>query len=341
MKSAVAQARLDPAWAVRLDDYVAALAWLPDGQRLVAAETSGAVVLLDAKSGERRVLGRHAQGAMDVAVRADGKLVATSGQDGNVILWDTGTWTALRRLELGRSWVERVAFQPRGQALAVAAGKQVSLYDAAGERTHELPPHAGTVAALAWAPSGRQLAVAAYGRIDVHGLARDGLQTQALAWQGAPLAVAWSPDARFVVAGFQDGSVHFWRTATGANSHMSGYETKVRALSWSANGKLLATAGGQAIVIWDFGGKGPEGTRPLQLTGHTERVSAVAFQPQGGHLVTGGKDWRLALWRPAATQQMLDAHLLDSPATHAAWSHDSKRLCVAAESGELSLYTLA
>lgn len=334
------QARLDPGWVARLDDFAAAIAWLPDGRQLVAVETSGAVVVLDAASGQRRVIGKHEQGGTAVAVRGDGRIVATSGQDGCVVLWETAGWTEQRRLVLGKQWVEHIAFQPRGEQLAVAMGKQMFVYDAAGEPAHAAPAHASTIAALCWAPSGRQLAAAAYGRIDVHAFTRDGVQTQALAWQGAPLTTSWSADAKFIAAGFQDGSVHFWRMATRANSHMSGYETKVRCLSWNANGKLLATAGGTSIVIWDFGGKGPEGTRPLQLSGHTERITALAFQPQGGHLVSAGRDWRLALWRPAASEMMLDAHLLDAPATHASWSPDSRRLCVASESGELSLYAL-
>ena len=44
---------------------------------------------------------------------------------------------------------------------------------------------------------------------------------------------------------------------------MSGYSTKVRELSWHANSRFLATGGGPAVVVWDFSGKGPAGSKPV------------------------------------------------------------------------------
>lgn len=334
-------ARLDSLWSARLPDFVVALAWLPSGRGLIALEGSGGVVHVDAEKGANRRIGEHALGASSVSVRHDGAVVATGGQDCSVALWDTASWSELRRLPMGRQWVEHVAFQSRGPLLAVASGKRVWVLDERGDTVHDLGEHASTVTAIGWSPNGKQLAVAIYGGIALHVFARDGsVSSTMLPWQGAPMNVAWSPDAKTLVAGFQDGHVHFWRVASGANSRMAGYETKVRCTAWSATGRHLATAGGQNVVVWDFGGRGPEGTRPLQLTGHTDRVTALVYQPQGGHLASAGRDWRLSLWRPAATEKMLDAHLLDAPASALAWSPDSARLCAATESGELTLYKL-
>ena len=93
---------------------------------------------------------------------------------------------------------------------------------------------------------------------------------------------------------------------------MRGYDGKLELVGWSDNSRYLASSAGNEVVLWDFGGKGPEGTRPIVLNGHTERVDSFAWQPGGDHLVSAGRDWRLTLWRPAKTKQPIDVQMLDS-----------------------------
>ena len=112
--------------------------------------------------------------------------------------------------------------------------------------------------------------------------------------EGGPVTLAYSPDGRILAAGLQDGVVAFRYVATQKKSRMSGYDGKVTHTAWSANSRYLATAssGASTVVVWDFGGKGPEGSTPLQLGTHTDRIEALAFQPGGKLLATAGRDWR-------------------------------------------------
>ena len=86
-----------------------------------------------------------------------------------------------------------------------------------------------------------------------------------------------SPDGRWLVSGNQDPSVHLWIPETGIELHMSGYETKVKHLSYDHTSRWLATSGGREACIWDCSGDGPEGREPMMLP-HNARVVAVAFQ---------------------------------------------------------------
>ena len=45
-------------------------------------------------------------------------------------------------------------------------------------------------------------------------------------------ALVWSPDGKWLVSGNQDPSVHLWIPADDIELHMSGYEGKVRHLSF-------------------------------------------------------------------------------------------------------------
>lgn len=333
-------ARLDARWAIDVGDYPVALAWLAGGTQLVVGAASGDVSLLAAADGARRVLGVHENGVLAVACRDDGAHIASGGQDSTIAVWGLPDGNLLHRTAPGKAWIEHLAYQPGGKLLASASGKRVGLWSETGELLHAFDGHGGVVAAIAWGGA-KRLGAAAFGGLWLHTIGSDGYSTEALPWKGAPLTLAFSPNGKVIACGMQDASVHFWRRPGGHHSQMSGYATKVRETSWSANSRWLATGGGQNVVLWDFGGKGPEGTRPVQLEGHTDRVTALAYQREGGHLISGGRDWRLSLWRPASTAQALDAHLLGAPVCALAWSPDSRLVAAATENGEISLYALA
>src|SRR5690606_1626721 len=97
-----------------------------------------------------------------------------------------------------------------------------------------------------------------------------------------------------------------------------------------------------SVVVWDFGGKGPEGSEPLQLNGHEDRIEALSFQPGGGLLASAGRDWRVTLWRPGpGSRSALDIQLLEGPACNAAWSPDGRRLAVAQANGRIRFFPAA
>lgn len=340
MSAKMPPARLDALWTIDVGDYPTALIWLPDGAQLAVGAASGEVSLLAATDGARRVIGGHENGVLALACRSDGARIATGGQDCGIAEWQMPQGELLHRTTPGKAWIEHLAYQPGGKLLASAAAKRADLWSETGELQHSFGEHGGVIAGLAW-NGGKRLGAAAFGGLWLHTIGDRTYSTEALPWKGAPLTLAWSPNGKVIACGMQDASVHFWRRPGGHHSQMAGYATKVRETSWSANSRWLATGGGQSVILWDFGGKGPEGTRPVQLDGHTDRITALAFQREGGHLVSGGRDWRLSLWRPGSTTQALDAHLLGAPVSALAWSPDSRRVAVASESGEIALYALA
>ncbi|MGD9598734.1 MAG: WD40 repeat domain-containing protein [Steroidobacteraceae bacterium] len=339
MNAKVRPARLDASWTRDVGDFPTALAWLPGGTGLLVGAASGDVMLLAADGGTPRPIGRHEHGVLAVACRGDGAQLASAGQDGTLAVWRASDGEALWRSAPDQAWVGHLAWQPGGHLLASAAGRGVDLWSAEGERLHRFEGHGGVVSAIAW-DGAKRLGAAASGGVWVHGIVGGRFSTEALPWKGAPLTLAFSPNGKVIACGMQDASVHFWRRPGGHHSRMSGYANKVRETGWSANSRWLATGGGASVILWDFGGKGPEGTRPLQLDGHTERITALAFQREGGHLVSGGRDWRLSLWRPGTTTQALDAHLLGAPVAALAWSPDGRRVAVATDNGEVALFTL-
>ena len=336
---------LDERASVSLDTYVVDIAWSADSNAFAVAGGEGGVVVVDDVLAKPRVrvLGEHAMGAIAVSWRPGSSTVASSGQDSAVVLWDvtaTGDAAATKRLRPGMGWTERIAYSPDGKLLATATGKVLSLWSDTGELVHKFEPHDANIAALAWDKPGRDLAAATQGAICVHRIEPPNFGLRRYAWPAACLTAAFSANGKFLVTGTQDGTVHFWNLVTGKDSQMRGYASKVLLTEWSANSRYLATAAANDVVIWDFGGKGPEGTKPLELRGHTDRVSALAFQPNGGYLVSAGRDWRVSLWQPGKETVAVDAHLAGGEITAVRWSPDGKRLAVGESKGRTTIYEL-
>ncbi|MEJ1964449.1 MAG: WD40 repeat domain-containing protein [Gammaproteobacteria bacterium] len=328
--------------SLSLDTYVVDLAWSPDSRTLAVAGGEGAVVLVEGADDvpKARTIGEHGMGVIAVAWQPGGSAVASSGQDSAVVLWDTANGEATRRLRPGTAWTEHIAFSPDGKRLAAATGKVLSLWSSAGEKVHSFEPLAGSIAAIAWDKPGRDLAAAAAGAISVHRIEPPQFTSRQFAWPAACLTAAFSANGKVLASGMQDGTVHFWMLQTGKDSQMRGYGAKVALTEWSANSRYLATASGAEVVVWDFGGKGPEGSAPLELSGHTDRVTHLAFQPTGPWLVSAGRDWRLSLWLPGKEKQVVDAHLTPGEITAVCWSPNGERVAVGDAKGRLTVYEL-
>jgi WD40 repeat protein len=332
--------RLRKRWQDKLGDHVIALRWSPSGTRLAAAQVTGPVRVYDAKTGTVMLrLAGHGFGTTDLDFSRDGTLLATGGQDGKVKLWDVKSGDEKAAAAGGAAWVEHVAWAPGEDLLASAAGKRLRLWDAAGQLVRDYPDHPSTISDVKWRPKTRQLSTTAYGSLTLWEPER-GEPVQRFEWKGSILVHAWSPNGQFVATGDQDATVHFWFASSGQDLQMWGYPTKVRELSWDQSSRYLATGGGPLVTIWDCGGRGPEGTTPLQLEGHEDNLTAVAFQHGGPLLASAGTDGRVIVWQPPRSSQPLAAAQLDAEITGLAWSPDDKLLAIGTDAGEVLVLAL-
>jgi WD40 repeat protein len=323
-------------------DFPVDLAWSPDGSSIVVAGGDGMVTLFDLRGGGPRELGTHAGGALAIAWQNGGNRVASAGQDGELRLWDARSG-AVQCLHHDAEWTEQLAFSANGRLLAAATGRTLRIFDAAGKPLQVLPDHGGVITAIAWRPkspaNSLEIAAVGNGGARLHRLLPQS-ESRNYPWKGACLTAGWSPDGRVLASGLQDGTVHFWYIAAGTQSEMKGYGSKVMQTSWSANGRFLATSADEQIVVWSFGGRGPEGSEPLELRAHTSRVTQLQFQPQGPYLASGSRDYRLLLWQPGQSNDPVDADLLSEEIALLRWSNDGEQLAVGDRSGALTIYRL-
>ncbi len=322
-----------------LGDNAADIAWSPDGRHVAVALASGRVKVVDTSADDSicRFDG-HKFGAMGVAWSTDGSTIMTAGQDGMARIWEAYTGNLVSTLQGGAQWVEHIACSPDGQYFATTAGKHLKVWTSKGELVYEFKDHRSTISAIQWHSANKdKLVTACYGTIHIFDLEK-AQPYDVLKWESSLISLAWSPDGKYIGAGTQDAAIAMWELPSkkGRNFQMTGYETKVRELAWNRDSKFLATAGGRQVTIWNFGGKGPERTTPQVLT-HMFKVTQLAYQQNGGLLVSGSKEGHLIFWRPESSKVPVDENKLSADVLLVRWSPDHSAVAAFTSDGHLWL----
>lgn len=112
------------------------------------------------------------------------------------------------------------------------------------------------------------------------------------------IACRFDPTGKFVFAGAEDRKICRWDVATGAKVELTGHDSWVRSLGFSADGQTLLTGGYDGKLLWwPATADAPAPTRSVDA--HDGWIRAVATSPDGQLAATCGNDRRIKLWRIA------------------------------------------
>lgn len=328
---------LNEGWRFAAGDYPTALALSKAGDLVAVGTGGGALILLESSTG-KELWRRDAHSGGVLSVSLGSRAIASSGQDGKTRTFSF-SGEPLHELPGNTPWVEHVAWSPDGSKLATASGKFVRIWNEDGTPFLETQAHASTVTALQWSRRGSELATTCYGGAYVWKIGV-GANPKLLPFKGSLISLAWSPDEKVVACGSQDCSVHFWRLTTGQDSEMTGYPFKPKALAWDANSSMLATGGDATICVWNFSGKGPEGTAPIQLPSHKAQVTSLAFHPRKAILASLAQDMGVIVWEPRKGTEPIAFAFTDDTPEALVWHPQESRVITTDVAGTVVSWSL-
>jgi WD40 repeat protein len=286
----------------------------------------------------------HDGAILCAALHPSGDGVVTGGDDGRVI-WQRRGEAGVLATAQGPSkgqWIDAIDASAESGLIAFSAGKTLSVIDAKDAGFRRDFQHERTVSGVAFDPKGRRIATSTYGGAALWFARIAEQKPTLLKWAGSHTGVTFSPDGAFVITAMQDAQLHGWRLKDQKNLRMGGYPSKVRAMSFLSDGKLLATSGAQGAVLWPFiGANGPMGREATEI-GFDEGslVTLVASQPGSGLLAAGLNDGRVWLADPAERGLNFLKAEKGAPIAALAMSPDAARIAWADEDGEVGVVTL-
>jgi len=224
--------------------------------------------------------------------------------------------------------------------LACAVGKQVHVFDGAGLRLKTLA-HPSSVSGLAFDAKGKRIGASHYGGASLWFVASKSDNPRLLEWKGSHTGIALHPAGEAVVTAMQENALHGWRLPGGDDMRMSGYPSKCESLGFTKNGRWLASAGADAIVLWPFFGGGPTGKPPAELAQiDGVFVTRVACHPQLDMVAAGYKDGSVLLADIPTKRALPIKAASGSPISALAWSPEGARLAFGDEAGRAAVVYL-
>ena len=244
-------------------DSVLSARFSRDGERLLTGSYDNTARLWNLRDGTSKAFRGHDWWVWSAEFSGDEKRVVTASQDGTAMVWDVATGAASPPYLGHNGPVLAATFSPDGTLIASASQDQrILLWDPRTLREVDLAAALSSVGAAA---------------------------------PGAPTPSATGPGATL------PGAAGTGTASSPTIAALQEHAAAVRSVQFSADGRLLASAGYDNVVaLWDVGQR-----RLLKkFRGHAGRVTAARFAPGDQRIVSASLDRHIKVWGIAQYEEM-------------------------------------
>ena len=285
------------------------------------------------QQGQPRRFGEHTSPVIAMATTRDGRLLATSDYQGEIIVRELPDGRIVRRWK--NPGTQALAFTRDAKTLQVGTQQGVlSVWDVATGALQVSESFVGGIKSLAVAPDGQTIAVALADREGVVCLwepATGKVRGELRGHHDEVSHVAFSPDGKTLLTASHDQTARLW-SASGSLLHtFTGHLGEVETADFSPDGRKVITAGmDRTAILWDI--DNDQQSESLTDTPAFGWINSLAFSP-GADLLVGagccdGTDAFLGSWNLADSNRPTPLQTKPKTATAMGFAPNGKLMAI-------------